>query len=985
MKARQSSKLIRLLILPVLLVLLWSPLATRAQHATAPKRVLVLYWYDKGFPGHVVWDQSFQATLNSVADPVDYYPEYLEANRFPGENQSQILHDYLLKKYADLKIDVVVAQSDTSLNFLLKYRDDLFPNAPIVFYSGSRPLGVLENRNDLTGVIVISSYKRTLDLALTLHPQVNQVFVISGTLEHDKSFEIMARKELEGIDSRVQINYLTDLSPEELTAKTATLPEGSLVLYAWQQARDNQGKVLESGEILKSISRTSPVPIYAMSGPLVGQGIVGGYTYTVEAGAAKVAEIVRRIARGERAQDIAVENVPTVPMFDWRELRRWRISEDSLPAGSVIRFKELTFWQAYKWYIVGLVSACVIEGLLIAGLLVMRVRRRQAERENERLARAAAAEHRQLNEVVSNVPGIVWQSSVEPGTNERKTTFISNYVEKMLGYTAAEWLSAPSGFGLTLMPDAEDRQQSLRASETVIRSGKEGFVRFRWITKDGRTLWVESYLTPIFDDDGKVVGLRGVSLDVSERILAEESQRRSEQRSRAIVRAIPDQIFLLTPDGTYLDYQVTDVKGPYLPLEKFIGRNIREVLPPNVAENLFERIQRARENSEPQILEYQIQIGKADRWFEARIVSMGDNILYVMRDISERKEAEEALRISNEELSHLKNQLEEENIYLREEISLEQNFGEMVGESAELRYVLFKIAEVGPTESTVLITGETGTGKELVARAIHNASNRRDRPLVKVNCAALSPSLIESEFFGHEKGAFTGATARKIGRFELANGATIFLDEIGELPIELQVKLLRVIQEGEFERLGSSDTIKVDVRIIAATNRNLDQEVKRGAFREDLWYRLNVFPVTVPPLRQRRDDIPLLVQHFAGRFAKKLGRTITGISPATAKSLRDYSWPGNVRELANVIERAVISSRGSTLRIGEEFTEAGTENLLQASKTLKEFEREYILHVLHETGWRIEGRRGTARILGLNPSTLRARIVKLGIQKPTQS
>ena len=224
--------------------------------------------------------------------------------------------------------------------------------------------------------------------------------------------------------------------------------------------------------------------------------------------------------------------------------------------------------------------------------------------------------------------------------------------------------------------------------------------------------------------------------------------------------------------------------------------------------------------------------------------------------------------------------------------------------------------------------------------------------------------------------------ARKIGRFELANGATIFLDEIGELPTELQVKLLRVIQEGEFERLGSSQTIKVDVRIIAATNRNLDLEVKKGMFREDLWYRLNVFPITVPPLRQRREDIPLLVEHFARRFSKKLGKVITSVSPATLKSLRDYSWPGNVRELANVIERAVINSHGPVLRIGEDFVAAAVEKLAKTNKTLDELERDYILRILNETGWRIEGPSGAARILGINPSTLRARMIKLGIQKP---
>ena len=233
-----------------------------------------------------------------------------------------------------------------------------------------------------------------------------------------------------------------------------------------------------------------------------------------------------------------------------------------------------------------------------------------------------------------------------------------------------------------------------------------------------------------------------------------------------------------------------------------------------------------------------------------------------LQDIAERKQAEAALQKAVEEVSQLKNQLEEENIYLREEIKLAHNFAEIVGRSDATKYVLFKIEQVAPTDTTVLVTGETGTGKELVAHAIHGASSRRDRPLVKVNCAALSPTLIESELFGHEKGAFTGATARKIGRFELANGATIFLDEIGELPLELQAKLLRVIQEGEFERLGSSKTIKVDARIIAATNRNLKMAVEQGVFREDLWYRLNVFPITVPPLRDRKEDIPILVEHF---------------------------------------------------------------------------------------------------------------------------
>jgi chemotaxis protein methyltransferase CheR len=252
---------------------------------------------------------------------------------------------------------------------------------------------------------------------------------------------------------------------------------------------------------------------------------------------------------------------------------------------------------------------------------------------------------------------------------------------------------------------------------------------------------------------------------------------------------------------------------------------------------------------------------------------------------------------------------------------------------------------------------------------------------VKVNCAALSASLIESELFGHEKGSFTGALNRKVGRFELADGATIFLDEIGELPPELQVKLLRVIQEGEFERLGSSKMIKVDVRIIAATNRNLEGDVTRGTFREDLWYRLNVFPITVPPLRQRCEDIPMLVEHFVRRFANKVGKHITSVAPSTLKSLQNYSWPGNVRELANVIERATINTNGPVLRLGEDFGKIEAEKLAVSSQTLEELERDYIIRILDETHWRIEGAQGAARILGMNPSTLRTRMIKLGIQK----
>jgi transcriptional regulator with GAF, ATPase, and Fis domain len=333
------------------------------------------------------------------------------------------------------------------------------------------------------------------------------------------------------------------------------------------------------------------------------------------------------------------------------------------------------------------------------------------------------------------------------------------------------------------------------------------------------------------------------------------------------------------------------------------------------------------------------------------------------------------------EIKKLKDQLEAERTYLQEEIKLEYNHENIIGQSDGLNYVLYKVEQIASSNTTVLILGETGTGKELVARSIHGLSPRKKRALVKVNCANLPANLIESELFGHEKGAFTGANSRQLGRFEVSNGATLFLDEIGELPLELQSKLLRVIQDGEFERLGSSHTNKVDVRIIAATNRNLEEEVRKGHFREDLWYRLNIFPITVPPLRDRLDDIPLLVDFYVKKIAKRMGKSIEIIPSNVMDTLQNYQWPGNVRELENVLERGVINSSGTKLRLVDEL-KPRQKDLSNTGKTLEAVEREHILRTLEQTKWKVSGKNGAAEILGLNRSTFRARMRKLGILKP---
>jgi formate hydrogenlyase transcriptional activator len=353
------------------------------------------------------------------------------------------------------------------------------------------------------------------------------------------------------------------------------------------------------------------------------------------------------------------------------------------------------------------------------------------------------------------------------------------------------------------------------------------------------------------------------------------------------------------------------------------------------------------------------------------------------QEIEERKGTEESLRSAYAENKQLKDRFQAENIYLHKDIDREFNFGEIIGRSKALEQVFFKVEQVAPQDTTVLLLGETGTGKGAVARAIHNRGARKDRPLVTVDCTALPANLIESELFGREKGAFTGSDARQMGRFELADGGTIFLDEIGEMPLELQTKLLRVIQDGEFERLGSPRTIKVNVRIIAATNRSLEEEIRKGRFRKDLFYRLNVFPITIPPLRQRKEDIPLLVDYFVAKFNKKTGKKIKAVSKDTLNILQEYDWPGNVRELESVIERAVITSQGTGLQILDRFEtsrQAG-EEVVQDVKALGEMERVYIFQVLQKTGWRIEGEAGAAVILGLNPSTLRGRMRKYGIRR----
>ena len=393
------------------------------------------------------------------------------------------------------------------------------------------------------------------------------------------------------------------------------------------------------------------------------------------------------------------------------------------------------------------------------------------------------------------------------------------------------------------------------------------------------------------------------------------------------------------------------------------------------------------------VVKYALAVGAVNqerKWPEGiapRMQLFGEifiNSLLRQKNSEMLQKREKELRYANKEITRLSDQLKHENIYLQEEIKAGHNFGEMIGHSEGLKYIFYKIKQVAPTNTIVLVLGETGTGKELVARSLHQFSSRKDRPLIKVDCCSLPANMIESELFGHEKGAYTGAHALRIGRFELADGATIFLDEIAELPPELQSKLLRVLEDREFERLGSSHTLKVDVRIIAATNRHLESEVENGNFREDLYYRLNIFPLTLPPLRERKEDISELTEAFVQRFSRQLGKQINTIPGEILNILQKYSWPGNIRELENTIERAVITTEGSVLQLMDNLKNVHTSMKTSIpGETLQERELNYILEVLEKTSWRIEGKNGAAIILGLHPDTLRSRMKKLGIQRPS--
>jgi PAS domain S-box-containing protein len=507
---------------------------------------------------------------------------------------------------------------------------------------------------------------------------------------------------------------------------------------------------------------------------------------------------------------------------------------------------------------------------------------------------------------------------------------------------------------------------------------------------DGDPIFIEGDYICFYDAEQRITGHFGIQRDVTERRRAVEQRERelemlvavrtaelaiSEHRTRAILSALPDLVFLIDEDGRYLE--VLSGSGHLLPKSpgELKDRLFHDIFPKATADAFLGLVRRTLQTETSHTMEYQLTVPAGERWFEGRTAVLPVDItekrciIFVARDISDTKRAEE---------------LESENVYLRGELNLGRSFGDLVGTSEAMRGVFRSVKMVAPTDSTVLIVGETGTGKELIASAIHDSSRRNRGVIVKVNCAALPPTLVESELFGHERGAFTGAVQQKKGRFELAHRGSIFLDEVGELPLDMQAKLLRVLQEQELERVGGTQTIKVDVRVIAATNRDLSAAVRTNAFRADLFYRLNIFPLRVPPLRERAEDIPLLAAHFVRLFAERMGKPARRIAPDTLERLARYDWPGNVRELANLLERAVILCNGTV--IGDDhlglLALTSPAAASAAFPTLEEVERQHLLRALEQTGGVLAGPKGAARLLGLSRSTAWSRMRKLGIEPP---
>jgi PAS domain S-box-containing protein len=575
-----------------------------------------------------------------------------------------------------------------------------------------------------------------------------------------------------------------------------------------------------------------------------------------------------------------------------------------------------------------------------------------------------------LRNVIDTVPSFLW-TSLPDGSKE--------YLNKRWYEYTGLPLEQGNGWGWKVVVQPDDLDRLLREWLALVETRKPGELEIRIRRYDGEYRWFLIRVVPQLDAEGNVVRWFGSNTDIEDRKRAEKKLLEDERELRRITDAIPQAIVVQDPSGhpLYSNQATLDYTG--LTMQDVVSSDFRaKIFHPEDLERLREERQAALARGLPFEIEQRARRRDGQyRWFLVRYNPFRDEEGRLVRwyatgtDIDDRKRAEDRTR--------------NENVALREDIVRSSMFEEIVGSSEPLRRVLVQVSKVAPTDSTVLVLGETGTGKELIARAIHNRSKRSNRAFIRVNCAAIPSSLIASELFGHEKGSFTGATQRRLGRFESADGGTIFLDEVGDLPPETQVALLRVLQEREFERVGGSRTVSVDVRVIAATHRDLSSVVVEGKFRQDLFYRLNVFPIRLPALRERIGDISLLVGYLIDRYAQKAGKKIRNIDKKTMELFHAYDWPGNIRELQNVVERAVILSEGETFFVEEAWLTRVTPTLAATSVPLVvdlvEHEREKLEAALRESEGVVGGPTGAAIKLGIPRQTLESKIRKLGINR----
>jgi formate hydrogenlyase transcriptional activator len=597
----------------------------------------------------------------------------------------------------------------------------------------------------------------------------------------------------------------------------------------------------------------------------------------------------------------------------------------------------------------------------------------EGERSQEAL-RSAFEEIRnsetRLRKIIDTIPTLAW-CSLPDGTG----IFWNRQWHEYTGLS----LEVVRGWGWQDAIHPQDLKEITDKWRGFLASGQAGEVEGRLRRFDGVYRWFLFRAEPLRDESGNIVNWYGTDTDIEDLKRAEAKLRRDEEELRRMTDAIPQTIIVFNPDGKVIYANRVALEYTGLSLDEVLADDFRaRVFHPDDVQRLREERHKALSSSVPFENE-QRALGKDGRyrWFLIRYNPLLDETGQVIRwyatgtDIDDRKRAEDRMR--------------NETVALREEIVRSSMFEEIVGSSEALRNVLAQVSRVAPTDSTVLIQGETGTGKELIARAIHNRSKRSSRAFIRVNCAAIPPSLIASELFGHEKGSFTGALQRRLGRFESADGGTLFLDEVGELPPETQVSLLRVLQEREFERVGGNQSIPVDVRVVTATNKDLAAAVAAGSFRKDLFYRLNVFPVQVPPLRDRVDDIPLLVEYLVDRYAKKAGKRIRGINKDTLRLFQNYNWPGNIRELQNVIERAVILCEGEIFCVDASWLTPAAPKTAASSvplvDDLADREKVMIENALRESGGLVSGPTGAAARLRLPRQTLESKIRKLGIDR----